>query len=528
MKNYLFILVFVLSTMAVIVSAQTAGALDPSFGNNGKLLVNVNNLDVFHDVAIQEDQKIVTVGMSFDAAYVSTAHAHRYLADGTPDPTFGTNGVFTFSLNFEANIYGCYIKPDGKILLAGETTDYQDYRLLLIQLNPDGTIDHLFGDNGIVVEHVSIYEDHGWGLAVQEDGAILVCGTGTVDYAGEYRNAPMIVKFSADGELDTSFGTNGVATIPVNSIENTLRSITVQPDGKILAAGHFANDLFFFITLVVRFMPDGTLDPTFADNGMFKHPFGQADSQAFDIVVTEDDKILVTGVSVAPTYDYSMMLFKLDAQGVLEPDFGTDGVVITDNTGTYDVGYGLRIQADDKIVVAGTTGNAPPEDNSMAVWRFNSNGAIDASFGTNGMTAINMGNAADEAMGIALQEDEKIVIAGKSRNDANFDFAIVRLLGDHSTAVTDINATTASFYPNPVISGSQVSIEYELKSAGSVVAEIIDALGIPVASVSLGNLNAGTQKSIFTLPDNISQGVYLIRLNENGIKGQVSKFIVTK
>lgn len=528
MKNYLFILVFLMSGMSVIVSAQTAGTLDPSFGNNGKLLVNVNNLDVFHDVAIQEDQKIVTVGMSFDAAYVSTAHAHRYLADGTPDATFGTNGVFTYNLNFEANIYGCFIKPDGKILLAGETTDYQDYRILLIQLNPDGTIDHLFGDNGIVVEHVGIYEDHGWGLAVLENGEILVSGTSTVDYAGEYRNAPMIVKFTAEGELDTSFGTNGVATIPVNSIENTLRCITVQPDGKILAAGHFANDLFFFITLVVRFMPDGTLDPTFADNGIFKYAFGQADSQAFDILVTEDEKILVTGVSVAPTYDYSMMLFRLDGQGVPDPDFGTAGVVITDNAGTYDVGYGVRVQEDGKIVVAGTTGNAPPEDNAMAVWRFNANGTLDASFGTSGLTAINLGNAADEAMGMAIQEDEKIVIAGKSRNDGNIDFAIVRLLGDHSTAVTEITETSATLFPNPVMPGCQVSIEFELSSSGSVEAEIIDALGIQVASMSLGNLHAGAQTSSFTLPSHISQGVYLIRLNENGLKGQVSKLFVTK
>lgn len=528
MKNYLFILVFVLSTMAVIVSAQTAGALDPTFGNNGKLLVNVNNLDVFHDVAIQEDQKIVTVGMSFDAAYVSTAHAHRYLADGTPDPAFGTNGVFTFSLNFEANIYGCYIKPDGKILLAGETTDYQDYRLLLIQLNPDGTIDHLFGDNGIVVTHVSIYEDHGWGLAVQEDGAILVCGTGTVDYAGEYRNAPMIVKFTAEGDLDTDFGTNGVATIPVNFIENTFRCIAVQPDGKILAAGHFANDFTFFVTLVVRFMPDGTLDPTFAENGIFKYAFGQADSQAFDLAVTDEGKIMVTGVSVTPTYDYSMMLFRLDGLGVPDPDFGTAGVVITDNAGTYDVGYGLRIQADNKIVVCGTTGNAPPEDNSMAVWRFNTDGEIDASFGTNGMTAINMGNAADEAMGIALQEDEKIVIAGKSRNDANFDFAIVRLLGDHSTATAEITNAPASLYPNPVTIGSSVSIDFELATSGSVQVEIFDALGIQVATVALGELNTGIQTSTFTLPSSIPQGVYLICLKQHGIKGQASKLFITK
>jgi uncharacterized delta-60 repeat protein len=505
------------------------GVLDPTFADAGKLLVDISNLDVLHDVAVQEDQKIVTVGMSFDPAFVSTAHARRYLADGTPDPSFGTNGVFTYSLNFEANIYACFIKPDGKILLCGETTDYQDYRLLLIQLNADGTLDDLFGVNGVVVEHVSIYEDHGWGLAVLADGAILVCGTGTVDYAGEYRNAPMIVKFTAEGDLDTSFGTNGVATIPVGFIENTFRCIAVQPDGKILAAGHFANDFTFFVTLVVRFMPDGTLDQTFAENGIFKYAYGQADSQAFDLAVTDDGKILVTGVSVTPTYDFSMMLFRLDAQGVPDSDFGTDGLVNIDNTGNYDVGYGLRLQTDNKIVVSGTTGNAPPQDNSMAVWRFNTDGTIDASFGTNGMTAINMGNAADEAMGIALQADKKIVIAGKSRNEANTDFAIVRLLGDQpTTSVIDLTEMAVSLFPNPVMTGSQVSIVYELNSSGSARLEIMDVLGNLVSQIELGQQHSGTQKASFTLPDNICSGIYLVRLNENGIPGQLSKLFVTK
>jgi uncharacterized delta-60 repeat protein len=527
MKNYFFTLtISAMIALSVGLSAQTAGTLDPTFANNGKFVLDNGNLDLFTDVEIQNDGKIIAIGITYDAAWVASAQAIRLMPDGTIDQSFATNGIFTYSLNYEANVYGCVIRDNGKIVMAGSTTDYNGYKILLIQLNENGTLDETFGNGGVVVlkigPDINNFEDHAYAIALHDDGMILIAGK---SYNESYQFVPVVVRFTETGALDTSFGTEGIASIPVIDVENDFDCLVVQDDGKIVASGHYANELLSFALLVVRFLPDGTLDDTFGDNGIINYPY-QADAEGFGITLATDEKILITGFTASASYNYSMMLIKFDQQGNPDPGFGDGGLVIADY-GQYDIGYGIYVQGDEKIIVAGTTGELVPGNCNMAIWRYNPDGTLDNTFGLDGMSIIQISEGPDEGLAMAHQNDGKVVIAGKSYNNI-YDYAMVRILNDFSTGIPKNEITTFSITPNPAAQNSNLMISYELSAPDNIRFEVINATGTIVSLIELGYQDAGLQTSSFTLPSSIGLGVYYIRIRGNGYEGAASKLIVTK
>ncbi len=528
MKNYLFNLMFsFVLTIPIALFAQPAGTIDVTFGDAGKVIIDNGFTDLFTDVEVQSDQKIVAVGISYDAAWNALTKVYRFLPDGSPDMTFASDGVFTYSLNNEANVYGCVIKDDGKILMTGSTTDYNDYRILLIQLNSDGTLDNMFGDNGVVVQKIgpdmNFFEDHSYAVAIQ-DGKILVAGK---SYNENFQFVPVVVRFTENGVLDTTFGDEGVAGIPVVEVENDFDCLVVQEDGYIVASGHYAVDFLQFAMLVVRFMPDGSIDSAFGEDGLFIQTYG-ADAEGFGISLTPNNDIVVAGFTASPEYNFSMLLMQLDNDGVLDPNFGNNGFVISD-LAQYDVGSALHIQPDGKILVAGSTGEGAPGDLEMAVWRYNADGTEDLSFGTDGIALVQLSEYVDDALCMTLQSDGNIVIGGKANNGMNHDLVVVRLLNDLQTATPEVIAQNKqALSPNPVVSGSSLIINYELKTSSNVMVEIYSTTGNLVGTVELGYQYAGLVNSSLTVPSELLQGVYYIRLRGNGYIGEASKLIVTK
>lgn len=503
MKNALLIAMFMLP---LVIYSQTPGTLDTAFGNGGTVIIDNGNTDLFTDIVVQDDQKIVAIGITYDASFVASAQAYRFLPDGSLDVTFAANGIFTYSLNAEANVFDALIKEDGKILMVGSTTDYNDYRILLIQLNENGTLDTVFGDGGIVVQKVSpitdgFFEDFGTSVALQ-DNKILVAGSlKTVDFF----NAPMVVRFNENGELDTTFGVDGVAQIPVIENENIFDAIVVQNDGKIVASGHYAVDLLQFAMLVVRFMPDGTLDASFGNNGQTVIPLG-ADAESFGMQLTSENKIVVTGFTASPQYNYDMLLMQFNTDGNLDSGFGVDGI-ITSDFGNYDVGSAIEIQADGKILIAGGTGEGPPNDVEMAVWRYLTDGTADTTFGEGGVAKVQISDQVDEALGIALQADGEIVIAGRSINENfNLDFIVARMLNDLKLSTPELTENTSmSLTPNPVSNVLQITSRIQIESVA-----IYNLSGQLLMQKELNSLNGSLNLSY------LSSGIYFANVSANG------------
>lgn len=499
------LLIAFLSFSSYCAVAQSAGALDPTFNTTGIVVKDSGPLELYQDVKIQADGKIVAVGTVYDATYSADIVVARLNSDGTYDNSFGTNGIFTFGLNYETGSYQCLVKSNGKILVAGYTTDNggNGTAMLVLQLNSDGTLDNAFGNAGVSYFDIGPREDMAYGLALQSDDKIVVCGTTVDTTTVEYNNVPIVVRFNTNGTVDNSFGTNGIARIPTTYAENDFVAIGVQPNGKIVAAGHIANGLLWFSALIARFNTDGTLDTGFGNNGIVNKNVNNVDDEFFDMqLITPQCDIVLTGFSVTQSdLYYHLLAMKYDSTGTPVASFGNNGTVVL-GTESMNVGDALFLQDDGKILIAGGAGEAPPGNQDWGLWRLNADGSTDNGFGYNGRIMLDFNGQADEALGIARQSDDKIVLAGKSRN-TDVDLAIARY--DDKLAYTSTVNTPAlkfSYYPNPVTNTLFIQGIGQMATA-----TVYNAVGNLVATYPLADTNASIDVN------GLAAGIYMVKIN---------------
>jgi uncharacterized delta-60 repeat protein len=398
-------------------AAGKSGALDPTFGDGGKVLTDFGEgrLDFAHDLAIQSDGKIVAVGNSDPSGEATSDFAlARYNPDGTLDPTFnGTGRVFT-DLGSREGPWALAIQSDGKIVAAGYSVSLTSWDFALARYNSDGTLDPTFNGAGEVLTDFGLggYPgDIAYALAIQSDGKIVAAGS-AADASGSYYFA--LARYNPDGTLDPTFnGTGKVVTdFGGSGSQDVALSMAIQPDGKIVAAG----------TALARYNPDGTLDPTFNATG--KVP---TDFTARALAIQSDGKIVTAGSSAANgSYDFALARYNPD--GTLDPTFNGTGKVLTDfsGSGSGDGALSMAIQSDGKIVAGGSSDASGSIDFALA--RYRSSGRLDRRFGANGKVLTDFTRSFDDAQALAIQSDGKIVAAGASRAIGTSDFALARYL----------------------------------------------------------------------------------------------------
>ena len=368
------------------------------------------------------DGKIVVAGVSF-GVYGNFALA-RYLIDGSLDTSFGTNGLVTTDFGADSSDYGYSValQPDGRIVVAGNSSS----NFALARYQPDGSLDTSFGTNGLVTTGFGASSD-GYSVALQPDGKIVVAG---YNYGSSSNFA--LARYQPDGKLDTNFGTKGLVTTDFGADTSDYGySVALQPDGKILVAGssgEYPNDNF----ALARYQPDGSLDTSFGTNGLVTTDFGAGDV-GYSVALQPDGKIVVAGYSSDYSTFVRFALARYLPNGSLDSGFGTNGLVTKDfGAGTSDYGKSLALQPDGKIVVAGFTSGSSIFL-SFALARYQPDGSLDTSFGTNGLVTTDFG-AEDRGYSLALQPDGKIVVAGSSNEfpNGNVDFALARYGSDGS------------------------------------------------------------------------------------------------
>lgn len=223
------------------------------------------------------------------------------------------------------------------------------------------------------------------------------------------------------GGRDVCFGTNGQVITSVGSLQDLPRAMTIQPDGKIVAAGQSVQSATGIDLALIRYQTDGTLDPSFGTGGIVTTAVGGGTSGDFTqaIVRQPDGKLVVAGSStnVTGTTGTDMLLARYNTNGTLDTSFGTGGTVLlaAGPSNNNDFAFGLDIQSDGKLVIAGYTGKAPNNtEQDIVVARFLTTGVLDSTFGTGGIvtTAIGTGTASDRAQDIQVQPDGKLVVLG--------------------------------------------------------------------------------------------------------------------
>ncbi|MEA5604707.1 DUF4347 domain-containing protein, partial [Nostoc sp. UHCC 0252] len=360
--------------------------LDTSFGSGGKVITDLGGTDIGRSVVIQDDGKILVAGVSNNNFAVV-----RYNSEGTLDTSFGSTGKVITDLGSTDFGYSIALQADGKILVAGRRgSDFA-----VVRYDSEGNLDTSFGSAGKVITNLGT-TDIAYSIALQDDGKILVAGVSN-------NNNFAVVRYDSEGNLDTNFGSTGKVITDLGSTDIGY-SIVIQDDGKILVAGVSNNNF-----AVVRYDSEGNLDTSFGNAGKVITDLGSTDI-GYSVVIQDDGKILVAG---RRSSDFAVVRY--DSEGNLDTNFGNAGKVIT-NLGSTDVAYSVSVQADGKIIVAGSSRS------NFALVRYNSNGTLDTDFNTTGIITTDIGTGSADNAYALTQHDGTIIVAGVSANN----FAVVR------------------------------------------------------------------------------------------------------
>ncbi len=380
---------------------------DSSFGVNGVATTAIHGSDEYYAVAIQDDGKIVVTGSSWSSSATGAAAdvaLVRYESDGSLDTTFASDGKVIVDLGSPYDQGSALaIQDDGKIVVGGISG--------LARFNSDGSLDPDFGVGGIAVTSPRLCQT----VALQSDGKIVVAGlTGDSFIVGRYNE---------DGSLDTGFGDGGT-TATVIAERATGIGMGIQPDGKIVVGGSSEVRNLPVAVVAARYNGDGTLDAGFGSAGIATM-YPDSILWVSDLAIQADGGILLAGDATNFTLDFGLVRFKGD--GSPDDDFGTGGLVSTDIGGGFEEGHALAIQADCKIVLAGSVQDPSNGDHDFALVRYNPDGTLDVNFGSGGKATVGRSDRYERARAIAIQADNKIVLAGYAENGSVIDYAVTRI-----------------------------------------------------------------------------------------------------
>ena len=387
------------------------GSLDIAFCTGGITTTKVDSFaeSFARSVAIQSDGKIIVAGYKGNSPTQDFALV-RYKTNGTPDSSFGTNGIVTTDFGGDDVGYSVAIQSDGKIIVAGYNRNNDYYFTALARYNLNGTLDNTFGTGGKVTTNtINTADEQGFSVAIQTDGKIIVGGVSDGLLAA--------FRYNSDGSLDNTFGTGGKWTTTDET--GTINFIALQNNGKIVMTGYYNGGDF----ILIRLNNNGSLDANFS-GGIIINDLGNNNVDiSYSLVIQNDGKLIVGGTSSTDT-TIDIGLIRYNSDGSLDNSFGTNGIVVTDFGGN-DEANSVLWQADGKIVVSGYTdkGGFGHYD---ALARYNANGTLDDTFGNNGILSIWRGFYTEYAYASTLQTDGKILVAGYS----NGDFSLVRLMND--------------------------------------------------------------------------------------------------
>ncbi|MBK7047913.1 MAG: hypothetical protein IPH48_15700 [bacterium] len=278
------------------------GSPDPSFGTNG--VVIAKQLEEGESTALlrQTDGKLIAVGWLADANNYHLAAA-RFDANGQIDPAFGSNGSgfsWTYADSRNAGVRpepAAALQPDGCIVIASEFGGGLQYRdIYLVRMTPEGLTDHTFGLGGLVLTPIGSARDIARGVAVRPDGRIVVAGW---TETGAVTKA-FVMRYLPDGTVDTTFGVGGHVLVDLGDPSSASAAMTLelQPNGSIVIAGDGAQDGNTDFA-IARLTPAGSLDTGFGNAGQTLFDFsGSGEDKAAALVFDAQGNAVLAGSSL--------------------------------------------------------------------------------------------------------------------------------------------------------------------------------------------------------------------------------------
>src|SRR6266571_1180196 len=353
---------------------------------------------------------------------------------------------------------------------------------------PAGTPDTSLGGSGAVTTEVNpSRDDVAFAVVLQPDGKIIVVGTSFTTPA-----SIVVIRYNANGSLDSTFGTNGTTVTSLPSADASAFAATLQADGKLLVAGRSCSLSGGSSFLLLRYNTAGalgtagTLDTGFgtAGTGIVTTPIPSGSSTSANAIAVSGTNILVAGQSLIGVR-FVIALAQYTSTGALDNTFGGTGIVTTPIASGDAAATALAVQGDGKIVAAGLAGSASTQVWDVALLRYNTDGSFDTSFGRgDGIVTTDIGSSSNYANALALQADGKIVVAGNAfANSSTSDIAVLRYNADGTLDTTGFGSpngyvtTSVGAFDNGFAVAVQ-PLDGKIVVAGNADAGIADRLAL--------------------------------------------------
>ena len=423
------------------------GELDGEFDVDGRQTMDFGGADTGRAVVLQPNGAVIVAGDG--GAGAADFAVARFTRSGAPDTTFG-GGDGRVNFTFGAGQFGgierataAALQADGKIVVAGYTDagtrgGADPFDIAVARLNPDGSLDTSFSDDGKVTVDFG-HDDRASALLIQPEGNIVVAGQwddGSADFA--------IVRFNPDGELDGTFSGDGRQNIHFGltsgaSVDRAA-AVALGPGGRIIVVGRTDVDPIRLNDFAVaQLTPGGELDTSFSDDGRMTIDFA-GDDRATGVAVRPDGRVVVGGFSDDGASDFAVAQIR---GGVLDNTFGRGtGKLELFTNEAAEFAHGLAIMDDGKIVMAGESNSHAGTAGNFAVTRILADGSgADPAFNADGEHFLDFG-ADDRAYAVAIQaDDRRVVVIGASDGD----FAVARY--DAAPVVRQVYVSSSEWTP---------------------------------------------------------------------------------
>ncbi len=478
------------------------------------------------------------------------------------DPTFGDNGVVLLGLSGFGGDHGeaVTLQPDGRILVAGKRGGTEE-EMAVLRFLETGSLDNSFSGNGVATVNIGVNAE-GRAIAMQTDGSIVVAGS--AEFAGGAFDDVAFARFTSAGDIDPSFSGDGVFTYMAPGASDAVVALALQPDGRILAGGNF--DGIVSDMMAMRLTSDGALDPDFATGGIFTTGLHTGEVVQ-DMLLRTDGSFVLAGAWRLTLPDADMAMLQLTGSGTLDPGFGTDGLfrpseefstssavstadagagriliagkrylpgaggseeIFTGRVsqdGTWDATYGtdgryflplgsgyhgavrdMVLLPNGKALV---TVDALDVDNtsSIIVMRVLPEGGLDQTFGTSGRVQIPCPGTGCNVASLALDAQERVIAVGSYLGDNGPEVMVMRWLAEASPLGRTEADVREQLRVNPVPATDALQLDVPAEWLTGAWLELTDASGRLVAVFN----NPAAGRGI-ALPSSLAGGRYSLRL----------------
>jgi uncharacterized delta-60 repeat protein len=334
------------------------------------------------------------------------------------DATFGSGGRVSTPGGGDGR--AVLIQPDGRIVTVGQRGDGVHFEFGATRHDAAGNLDHSFGTEGIATTDLGGSDDEAFDAAPLADGGFVAVGR--TDAKGQANTDFGVARYTADGQPVDDFDDDGFVTTDISGHGDQANAVAVQPDGKIVVAGFAQKNGVNGDFALVRYNPDGTLDKTFDVDGVVTTDLGTENDAARALAIQPDGRIVAVGEN-----GEDVELARYLSDGTPDPTFAGDGSVVS-NLGFDDVANGVAVTPSGNILVAGTR-LGPKATLDLMVAGYGPDGVLNLGFGQLGVADADLSGKNDFGDDLVLDAGGNIVVVGSATSPTNptvTDMALVR------------------------------------------------------------------------------------------------------